>query len=176
MDQLIQTTKQLLAKYREQLSYLFFGVLTTLVNYAIFWILTKLWHGQYVLLANLITFIAAASFAYVTNKLFVFRSRSWRPAFVLREASAFFTARLFSFGVEEAGLYVAAYLLHLERYIFGPIDGIMLAKIFLSVVVVVMNYFFSKLLIFAKRSDSDRFSSQFPISAKRSDSDNTELK
>ncbi len=143
-------------QYREQLLYLFFGVLTTLINYGLFWALSVLWQGRLVLLANLITFLAATAFAFVTNKLFVFESRSWRAAGVLREAAAFTAARLFSFALEEAGLYIAAYPLKLGSYTFGPVDGVMLAKIVLSVLAVILNYFFSKFLVFARRERKER--------------------
>lgn len=142
--------RRLLRDYREQLAYLFFGVVTTVVNYAVFWLLSELLDGRYVLLINLAAFFAATAVAFVTNKLFVFCSASWKPSLLLREALAFYAARLFSFGVEEAGLYVSAYVLCLDRYWVGPVRGIMLAKILLSVVVVVLNYFFSKFFVFSK--------------------------
>lgn len=138
--------------YQEQLSYLFFGVLTTVINYGVFWLLTQLWHGQLVLLANLITFVAATAFAFVTNKIFVFKSPGWHPAKLLREAAAFTAARLFSFAIEEIGLYIAAYPLDLGAKSFGPIDGVMLAKLLLSVLAVILNYFFSKFWVFSKKS------------------------
>ncbi len=142
--------------WHEQLSYLFFGVLTTLVNYAMFWLLSELWRGRYVLLANLLTFVAATAFAFLTNKQFVFRSRCWRPRVVLREALAFTAARLFSFAIEEVGLYLSAYVLELDRYRLGPVGGVMLSKIVLSVLAVVLNYFFSKFLVFAKQKGGRR--------------------
>ena len=142
---------RLYTAWREQILYLFFGVLTTVINYGVFWLLEVLWQGRHVLLANLITFAAATLFAYVTNKIWVFRSRSWRPAVLAREGAAFVSARLFSFGLEEAGLWAAAYPLGLGRYRLGPVDGVMAAKIELSVVAVVLNYFFSKLLVFTHR-------------------------
>lgn len=142
---------------REQLLYLFFGVLTTLINYGVFWLLSELWHGRYVLAANLLTFILATAFAFVTNKRFVFQSRSWRPRLVLREGLSFTAARVFSFCIEEAGLYVSAYVLMLDRFSLGPVNGVMAAKILLSVLAVVLNYFFSKFLVFAKkRGDKDK--------------------
>lgn len=135
----------------EQFSYLLFGVLTTLINYAMFWLLTELWHGRYVLAANLLTFIVATAFAFITNKQFVFRSCSWQLRVVIHEGISFTVARLFSFCIEEAGLYVSAYMLGLDRFQLGPINGVMVSKILLSVLAVVLNYFFSKFLVFAKK-------------------------
>ncbi len=135
----------------EPFLYLFFGVLTTLINYGVFWLLNEMCGGRYVLLTNLATFIAATAFAFLTNKQFVFRSRSWRPGVVLREGASFTAARLFSFAIEEIGLYIAAYPLAMGKYRFGPIDGVMLAKILLSFLAVLLNYFFSKFLVFKRK-------------------------
>lgn len=143
--------KNRLCAYREQLSYLFFGVLTTLINYGMFWALNTLWHGQYVLSANLLTFIAATAFAYITNKLFVFHSYQWKAEPVLREAASFTAGRLLSFAVEEAGLYASAYVLALNRYKVAGIDGVMLSKIVLSAFAVILNYFFSKFWVFSPK-------------------------
>lgn len=143
--------KKYLSAYREQISYLFFGVLTMLLNYGMFWILSKLLQGRYVLLTNLATFVVATAFAYITNKIFVFRSDQWRPAYVLRESAAFVAARLFSFLIEEIGLYVCAYVLRLGRYSWGEVDGVMLSKIVLSIVATILNYFFSKFWVFSRR-------------------------
>lgn len=137
--------------WREQLLYLLFGVLTTLINYAIFWLLSEIWQGRYVLVSNLLTFLAATAFAFVTNKQFVFCSYSWRPRIVLHEGLSFIAARLFSFCIEEAGLYVSAYVLMMDRIQIGPINGVMGSKILLSVLAVILNYFFSKFMVFAKK-------------------------
>ncbi len=150
---MIAAIKKVLAACREQIAYLFFGVLTTIINYGVFWLLTELWDSRYVLWANLITFVAATAFAYLTNKRFVFDSPRWEFTFVLREASAFVAARLFSFAIEEVGLYISTYLLHLGRYTLWHINGVMLAKIVLSILAVVLNYFFSKFLVFTKRRE-----------------------
>ena len=146
---------QINAARREQILYLFFGVWTTVINYGVFWLLEKMWHGRHVLIANLITFVAATLFAFVTNKIWVFQSRSRRPAVLAREAAAFVSSRLFSFALEEAGLYTAAYLLRLGRFRFGPVDGVLISKIVLSFAAVVLNYFLSKLLVFPQRYEKE---------------------
>lgn len=153
VDEMIAAIKKALIVCREQIAYLFFGVLTTIINYGVFWLLTELWDGHYVLVANLITFVAATAFAYLTNKRFVFCSSRWDFAFVLRESAAFTAARLFSFAIEEVGLYVSTYMLELGRYTLWHINGVMLAKIVLSILAVVLNYFFSKFWVFTKRRE-----------------------
>ena len=99
-----ELVKKCLTQWREESAYLFFGVLTTLINYVVFGVLHVFWGDEGALAANLIAFVVAVAFAYLTNKIFVFESRSWRPALLIREAASFVAARLFSFGLEEAGL------------------------------------------------------------------------
>lgn len=147
---------------RETILYLIFGVLTTLVNYVLFWLGLKLFTERYTLLINVFCFIAAAAFAYVTNKLFVFESKSWRLSVLKKEIPAFFAARIFSFGLEEFGLWLSKDVFHVGRYELGlrlgshrvGVGGIMIAKIVLSVLVVLLNYFFSKLYIFRKKGEN----------------------
>ena len=136
---------------RETVTYLIFGVLTTLVDWGVFWVGKRLLGESWVLLINAVAFVAAASFAYVTNKLWVFESRSWAPEVLKREIPMFFGARIFSFLFTEAGLWLARDLLHAGDLSFWKLDGLDLAKAFLSIVVVVLNYVFSKLLIFRKK-------------------------
>ena len=143
--------KQLLRQYREQLLYLVFGVGTTVVSYVVFWIFHRLLGEGQVWLSNLLSFIAAVIFAYITNKLFVFQSRSWAPRFLWKELSAFLAARIVSFFVEEAGMILCVQVLHMGSYSLLGIDGAMLSKIAMSVIVVILNYFFSKFFVFKKR-------------------------
>ena len=67
-------------KYRLEIRYLFFGVLTTIVNYASFAAALWLLGTSATLVANAVSFVLATAFAYVTNKRFVFRSPGWRPS------------------------------------------------------------------------------------------------
>ena len=141
---------------RETISYLVFGVLTTVVNYVVFHIVyTMVLGGQNSLLANFVAWVAAVVFAYVVNKMFVFESKSWAWAVLVREIPAFVGARVASFGIEEAGLFVSEGLLHLNRVTVLQLgdfsmDGVAVSKIAMSVIVVVLNYFFSKWFIFKK--------------------------
>ena len=111
-----------------EILYLVFGVATTVVNYGLFWGMDRLSGGKGVLLSNLVAFVGATLFAYLTNKVWVFHSASWKVSLLLREAAAFFSARLFSFGVEEAGLYLADSVLRLGLVQLGVINGVMAAK------------------------------------------------
>ena len=134
---------------RETAAYLFYGVLTTIINYGVFWFFQRLLGDAAALLSNVFAFFLATAFAFVTNKLFVFHSRSWRAPVLRKEIPAFLSARILSFLFEEAGLFVCANLLKLGRYTLWGIDGVMLSKIVLSLIVVVINYAISKFLIFS---------------------------
>jgi putative flippase GtrA len=94
-------------------------------------------------------------FAYVTNKLFVFESKKWELGLVLKEASSFFAARVFSLLVEQAGLVALVDFVGMKDFsmqIFSFIlGGELIAKVILAVVVVILNYVFSKLIVFRKK-------------------------
>ena len=149
--------KQLLRKLvnRETVTYLIFGVLTTGVNYLVFFVLNYLFGEDLALLHNAAAFAAAVLFAFVPNKLWVFESKSWQPAVALREFGAFVGARLTSFGIEELLLWAAKDLLHAGRYLILGLSGLSIAKILISVLTVILNYIFSKLLVFKKRKDGE---------------------
>lgn len=74
---------------REVLTYLLFGVLTTVVNYVVFWLTLRLGGEELVLVANALAFVASVIFAYVTNKIFVFQSKSWTWNVLKKEVATF---------------------------------------------------------------------------------------
>ena len=141
---------------RETILYIIFGVATTVVNYVVFHLLYNvLWHQNHSLYANAAAFVAAVIFAFVVNKLFVFESRSWSAATLKREIPSFLGARIGSFGIEEAGLFLAEKVFKLggvTAITLGStsFDWITVVKIALAFVVVALNYVFCKLFIFKK--------------------------
>lgn len=147
--------KKLIEKYKELILYVIFGGLTTLVNFASFKIFNMILGEEHYLISNVIAWFISVIFAYITNKLFVFESRSWRLKIIGKEIFSFFAARVFSFAVEEFGLYALVDLMGFDRYqidIFGfVLGGKMISKIILAVIVVILNYFFSKLVVFRKK-------------------------
>lgn len=139
---------------KEVIFYLFFGVLTTLVNFLAFYGFSFLLGDGLYLVTNIIAWVIAVIFAYITNKLFVFESRSFSARVMLREIPEFLGARVFSLLVEEAGLWLLVGVLGMGAFsldlgIFN-ISGQLIAKAILAVIVVILNYFFSKFIIFAK--------------------------
>lgn len=133
-------------KYKEIILYLVFGGATTLVNWVVY-IAAVLGLDMKRMIANTLAWGAAVCFSYFASKLWVFESRSFRPSVLKREVPGFIGARVFSGVVEIYGteLLVAA---GLNQKPFG-IDGFW-AKLVIAVVVIVMNYVFSKWLIFKK--------------------------
>lgn len=139
---LISTIKQYYIKYREVISYLFWGVMTTLVNYVAYFVCRKILGAENYLVCNAIAWTVAVIFAFIVNKLFVFQSKSWEGKLVFHEAWKFLSARIFS-GVLDMAL----------MWFFVDKIGIndTIVKIISNVVVVVLNYIFSKLIIFRKK-------------------------
>ncbi len=152
--------KKLFEKYKEVISYVFFGVLATVVNLVSFKIFNAVLGAHLYLLTNVISWLITVIFAYFTNKLWVFESKSWKAEVVIKELIGFFGARIFSLVFEEAGLWLMIDIMHMGKIswdIFSfNLDGNMIAKIIMQVVVVILNYVFSKLVIFKHKNDSDK--------------------
>lgn len=139
--------KELLRKYKSVILYVIFGGLTTVVDWSISFLLYYLWgeaieatpillHG-----ANVIAWAAAVAFAYVTNRIWVFESKRRGLLPILGEITAFAGGRVLTLLLQEAIMGVFCTWLGFNEYIF---------KIIAAVVVVVLNYFISKLLVFRK--------------------------
>ena len=141
---------------RETILYIVFGVATTVVNYVVFHLLYNvLWNQENSLIANAAAFVAAVIFAFVVNKLFVFESKSWNAATLKREVPSFLAARIGSFGIEEAGLFLAEKVFKLGGVIAitlgsTELDWITVIKVALAFIVVALNYVFCKLFVFKK--------------------------
>ena len=134
---------------RETASYLVFGVLTTVINYIVFGLILRFFGTKATLIANVIAFVVAVTFAFITNKLYVFGSRDWSVAVLKKELPSFLGARLFSLGLEELGLWICL-IKGVEGLEIFRINGMMIAKLVLAVIVIVLNYVFSKFFIFKK--------------------------
>ena len=140
--------KKLFDKYREAIVYILVGGLTTGVSWVVYAVCVR-FLGWSIEVGNVVSWIAAVSFAFVTNKTWVFRSNSWEPRLVAGEAAKFVGARLATGVLEVVGV-PALVKLGLDQTIFG-VEG-MLSKVIVTVVVIVLNYVFSKLFIFQKKS------------------------
>ena len=138
----MEKIKAIFRKYEAVISYLFFGVLTTAVNYVVYLPCYNLL-GFSAAVSNVIAWAGAVVFAYVTNKPFVFKSHDWSAQSVIPELTKFVGCRVGSGLLETGIIFVAVDLLRF--------DGNMM-KLFTSVLVVILNYIASKLLVFRKGS------------------------
>lgn len=149
--------KTLFIKYKELITYVIFGVLTTLVNFFAFGIFTKIFGEDLYLVNNAIAWVVGVVFAYITNKLFVFESKSWDLKVITKEITGFLGARIFSFLVEEGGMFLFVSVLGLGEKsltLLGfTITGQFIVKILLAVIVVILNYIFSKFFIFRIKNE-----------------------
>ena len=132
--------RELARKYRDILLYLIFGVLTTLVNYLVYYPLYN-WVQLPAAASNGIAWFAAVIFAYLTNKPFVFRSYDWSAKTVIPELGKFFGCRVGSGLLETAIIFLSVDLLTWNGNIM---------KLLLAVFVIVFNYILSKFFVFRK--------------------------
>ena len=136
---------------RETLSYLLFGVLTTIVNYITFMGVFILSNESSALVSNMVAFIAATIFAYITNKIWVFKSNRWSLDILKVEIITFLSARIFSFILEQVGLFICINVFKIEDYSFLGINVVIISKVVLSFIAVIINYGLSKLFIFKEQ-------------------------
>ena len=125
----------------ELVAYLFAGVATTLVNYVVYFIATRAFHMD-VLGGTWTAWFFAVAFGYAVNKAFVFRTHCDSFAALARECAGFFAMRLVSLGMETVLMYVTVEVLHLNDLVM---------KLLINLLVILLNYVFSKLLIFKKK-------------------------
>ncbi len=133
--------KKLVKKHKSFIMYGIFGVLTTLVNMVVFHVC---YHRAGIgnILSNVFAWILAVTFAYVTNKIWVFDSKSFRWSVLKREVIAFLSCRLISLVLDLAIMYVCVDVMKWHPD---------LMKAASNVLVIIVNYIFSKLIIFKKR-------------------------
>lgn len=125
-------------KYKEILLYLFFGGLTTIISIGSYSYCDIVMHMD-PLVANIISWILAVLFAYVTNKIWVFNAETSGIYELGIEMFHFFTGRIFTLIVEEIILLVFINKLHFNS---------ILVKVAAQIVVIVLNYVISKLIVF----------------------------
>lgn len=133
--------KRIWNRYRDVLLYLIFGGLTTLVNYLIYFPLHH-FCALSAALSNIVAWIGAVVFAFLTNKPFVFQSHDWSRAVVLPELGKFIGSRVFS-GLLETG-YIALTVDVLKWHSLAM-------KLIASVAVIIINYVASRWLVFKNK-------------------------
>jgi len=139
--------------FRELFVYGVVGVLTTVVNYVVYFGVTRLAalvagvtpeHAALIAAGNVLSWIASVAFAFWANKKYVFRSPDWGKATLKKEVPGFVAARLFSLVLDIA-------LMELMVHAIGI--GDLIAKLVSNVVVIIVNYFLSKFWIFRKKGE-----------------------
>ena len=141
--------KSLFHRYREQISYLFFGGVTTLVNIGVYGGLHTLL-GMHSDLANVIAWAVSVAVAYLTNRRWVFQSRS-RGRAMLRELGTFVGGRLLTGVMDQAIMHVAVEIVG-PRLIPAGLRRIwdLGVKLASNVLVILLNYILSKKVIFRR--------------------------
>lgn len=129
--------RKLMEKYRDVIPYLVFGILTTIVNIVAYWLCAHPLHLG-IMVSTVIAWVLSVLFAYVTNRKWVFHSEAAGVA-IIREILSFYGARLATGLLDMLFMFIFA-----ER--IGLNDTVI--KICSNVVVVILNYIFSKFLIF----------------------------
>lgn len=144
---MIEKFKAIYKAHKEGILYLIFGGLTTLISILSFWLFSLMLGEERYLLSNFLSWVLAVIFAFVTNKTLVFGSKKTDKVTLLREGLEFLGARVFSLGLEEGGLWL---LLDIFGMALLP-SGDLIAKVIMSVIVILVNYFLSKFIIFKKK-------------------------
>ncbi len=152
--------KQFYKKHRESILYLFFGMLSMIINITVFALFHHLLGDKLYLVTNLVAWLAAVIFAFFTNKYLVFASKATDKKTLLSESGKFLLARVLSLLMEEGMLWCMLDLLNMSDLsikFITTIDGEFIAKTITTLAVVVANYFFSKFVIFKKAKQKTQY-------------------
>ena len=132
---------------KEIFLYLFFGVLTTLINIGSFWLCSDIIFNGIenedinITVSNIVAFVLSVLFAFFTNKYYVFEDKNKESTII--QLTNFTISRIFTFAFEMIGILLFVNLLHIDK---------LLSKVIFSFIVVILNYIFSKLFIFKKKN------------------------
>lgn len=141
MKSLFRTCLNLYKKYEEGLNYLIFGFLAFVLNYVLYYVFESFFHMHY-MAATAISWVLTVVFAYWTNRTFVFKSKNTGFAALVKEFISFVGARVATGVLELVLMYLMVDMAGINSYI---------AKFVCQVIVILANYFLSKLWIFKKK-------------------------
>lgn len=140
---MINKLKELYLKYKEIINYLFFGVLTTIVSLATYYLLVfTILNPENAIelqIANIISWITCVTFAYITNRKYVFNSKDKN---ILKEMTKFYSSRITTLILDMSFMYIFVTKLNFSDKII---------KLIVQVLITILNYILSKLLVFKKR-------------------------
>lgn len=132
--------KTLLKKYKELILYGIFGLGATLINIVTFYLFNEILELNLVL-SNVLAWVCAFIFAFITNKLWVFESKDWKSRTAIKEMLEFLFARLIT-------LFLDTFLMWLLVNVLNW-NGLV-AKVIVNIIVIILNYIASKLWVFRK--------------------------
>lgn len=147
---LIELCRRILRDDREIIMYLIFGVLTTIVSWISYAAFVHLGIDENI--SNALSWVCGVLFAFVTNKWFVFMSRSVSAKTILYELGSFFSARIVT-GLIAIGLFPVLIYIGLDQSLFNTPGFV--AKMITSFVEIVLNWIFSKYIVFRKNKGND---------------------
>lgn len=139
---MIKFIKKQYSRYKEQILYLFFGAATTVINTICY---AMLYQHLGNLISTVIAWVLAVVFAFITNKAFVFKSRSMQAREIIKEAVSFFGCRILTGVLDVAIMVVAVNILLWNNVLW---------KLISNILVILLNYFISKLVIFKAGTNS----------------------
>ncbi len=142
---MIEQIKVLLEKYKAIILYGIFGVLTTLINIVVYEAFYR-YVGWSNVVSNIAAWVAAVTVAFITNKLWVFESKTTEKKTLMFEIISFFGCRLATGLLDLAIMYVAVDELALNSTLMKCIS---------NVIVIIVNYIASKLIIFKNGGNAD---------------------
>ena len=132
--------KRKIQKHKSIIAYMFFGVLTTLINWGSYFLCYNIVHIPNVL-STIIAWVLAVEFAFITNKLWVFDSKTFNKNVLLHEMWTFLAARLITEILDITIMYFAVDIFALNSTVW---------KLISNIIVILLNYIFSKFIIFKK--------------------------
>lgn len=145
----MEKLKELIIKYKEVISYLIFGVLTTIVSLAVKYLLLftvlDASNGVQLQIAVVTSWIVACLFAYFTNRKWVFESKSKE---IIKEMTKFFLSRLTTLGLEMLIMFIFVTALGLNSDMW-----VVVWTIVAQALVIIGNYILSKLIVFKNKKD-----------------------
>ena len=136
----MNTIFKFILKYKDLISYAFFGVWTTVINIVTYYLLYNIFEFSNVL-SNCIAWVVAVVFAYITNKLYVFNSKSFKFDLLLKEVISFFGCRFLTGVLDVVIMYLAVDVYSLNSTVW---------KIISNILVIIINFIAGKLVVFKK--------------------------
>ena len=137
--------KNIYIKYKEIINYLIFGILTTIISLLTYYLLVYSILNPnkpiQLQLANIISWITCVTFAYITNRIYVFNSKN---KYIIKEIIKFYSSRLSTLFLDMIFMYIFVTKLNLNDK---------LIKIIIQILIIILNYILSKILVFKSKEN-----------------------